>query len=169
MKKRDVCTKFDTYVFISVMADMKPFRTVHTMYHMMHTMYHMMHAMYHMMHSMYHRLTVYRRGGVRRSPQVEEEEYTITIISKLAQLCFRKRNGQHSYKQTLCIMKTQRLLWKENTDSNKKVPESNIIKLFEILINNILLSLEDLFFKRQLAFLCVLTDLLHFSYEAEFL
>jgi hypothetical protein len=162
MKKRDVCTKFDTYVFISVMADMKPFRTVHTMYHMMHTMYHMM-------HSMYHRLTVYRRGGVRRSPQVEEEEYTITIISKLAQLCFRKRNGQHSYKQTLCIMKTQRLLWKENTDSNKKVPESNIIKLFEILINNILLSLEDLFFKRQLAFLCVLTNLLHFSYEAEFL
>ena len=169
MKKRDVCTKFDTYVFISVMADMKPFRTVHTMYHMMHTMYHMMHAMYHMMHSMYHRLTVYRRGGVRRSPQVEEEEYTITIISKLAQLCFIKRNGQHSYKQTLCFMKTQRLLWKENTDSNKKVPESNIIKIFEILINNILLSLEDLFFKRQLAFLCVLTNLLHFSYEAEFL
>ena len=164
MKKRDVCTKFDTYVFISVMADMKPFRTVHTMYHMMHTMYHMM-------HSMYHRLTVYRRGGVRRSPQVEEEEYTITIISKLAQLCFIKRNGQHSYKQTLCFMKTQRLLWKENTDSNKKVPESNIIKIFEILINNILLSLEDLFFKRQLVFICVplLTDLLHCSYEAEFI
>ena len=115
MKKRDVCAKFYTYVFISVMADMKPFRTVHTMYHMMHTMYHMMHAMYHMMHSMYHRLTVYRRGGVRRSPQVEEEEYTITMIFKLAQLCFIKKNGQHSYKQTLCFMKTQRLLWKENT------------------------------------------------------
>ena len=101
MKKPDVCTKFDTYVFISVMADMKPFRTVHTMYHMM--------------HSMYHRLTVYRRGGVRRSPQVEEEEYTITMIFKLAQLCFIKKNGQHSYKQTLCFMKTQHLLWKENT------------------------------------------------------
>jgi len=54
MKKRDVCTKFDTYVFISVMADMKPFRTVHTMYHMMRTMYHRMHTMYHMMHLHYH-------------------------------------------------------------------------------------------------------------------
>ena len=171
MKKRDVCTNFDTYVCISVMVDMKPLRTIHTMHHMMHTIYHMMHTMYHTMQSMYHRLTLDRRGGVRRFPQVEDEEYTITMISKLAQLCFIKRNGQHSYKQTLCFMKTQRLLWKENTDSNKKVPESNIIKIFEILINNILLSLEDLFLKRQLAFLCfpLLTDLLHFSYEADFI
>ena len=128
MKKRDVCTNFDTYVCISVMVDMKPLRTIHTMHHMMHTIYHMMHTMYHTMQSMYHRLTLDRRGGVRRSPQVEEEEYTITMISKLAQLCFIKRNGQHSNKQTLCFMKTQHLLWKENTDSNQKVPESNSIK-----------------------------------------
>ena len=52
-------------------------------------------------------------------------------LNELVQLCFMKKNGQHRYRNG-------QLLFINNTDSNKNFTETDMIKMIECLIDNIL-------------------------------
>ena len=91
--------------------------------------------------------------------------YTIIPYSKLKdklrevlQLYFIKNNGQRRYKYIVLERDRSYFVKKNHSDSTKKFSEIDFINMLEFLINN--LSLVDVFFNRQSAYLWLQTVLL---------
>ena len=83
-------------------------------------------------------------------------------------LCFIKKNGQRRDKY-LVLRRDNNL--KDHTDSNKKISETDIIKMLDILIDNIFVTFEGRVFQQTVGIPmgtnCVpfLADLFLYYYE----
>ena len=92
-------------------------------------------------------------------------------LRELVQLCFIKTNGQHIYKYLVQGRDTYVLL--KHSDSTKKFSETDIINMFEFLIDNIFVRFGGRVFQQTVAMPmgtnCAppLVDLFLYSYEAD--
>jgi len=104
--------------------------------------------------------------------------YTIISHSKLkdrlrelVQLCFIKKNGQRRYKYPVLGRDRSYFVKKKknHSDSTKKFSETDIINIFEILIDNIFVISGGVFFNRPMGTNCapLLAELFLYSYEAD--
>ena len=72
-------------------------------------------------------------------------------IQELVLLCFIEKNGQRRYKY-LVLWRGKFYFVKDNTDSNKKISETDIIKMLDFLIDNISITFGNRVFNRLSAF-----------------
>jgi hypothetical protein len=79
-------------------------------------------------------------------------------LRELVQLCFIKKNGQRRYKY-LVLGRDRSYFIKHHSDSTKKFSETNIFNMLELLIDNYLLCLVDVFFNKLCSSSCRLVPL----------
>ena len=74
-------------------------------------------------------------------------------LRELDQLCFIKKNGQRRFKYLVLGRDRSSLVKKNHSDSTKKFSETDIINIFEFLIDNTFVMFGGRVFSRQCLFL----------------
>ena len=89
----------------------------------------------------------------------------------MVQLCFIKKNGQRRYKY-LVLGRDRSYFVKHQSDSTKKLSETDIFNMLEFLIDNIFVMFGGRVFQQTLPIgtnCALLADLFLYSYEADFI
>ena len=95
-------------------------------------------------------------------------------LRELVQLCFIKKNGQRRYKY-LVLGRDRSYSVTNHSDSTKKFSDTDIISMLEFLIDNIFVIFGGRVFQQRVGismgtdYAPLLTDLVLYSYEADFI